>query len=946
MSEKKQITVCICYDGDEEKLNKTMASFGDSYAARVKTVVLERREQEESCGAGVGADRGAAENSGYDMAGKGDGGIVWCCDAAMAAAQVTTEFVTVISAGETWHGSALEQAVQYLSSVGDAADAVLCEHVTRKTPAKDSASAGGKVVSLAKAKEILRLPGSLRGIIFRTEAVLEQLPELIGEEGWDELALCRILAQKQTVAFAKDLCFYAEAVFPRLDGFRQEWLDGGWYTRRLQRIESLLAADASLFLQAQALSEIGIFFGANAGKQNKNVLQGDGLRAFLSGCGSCLRKISGELLVVDEKAHPERRMSHGLWSALEDVKYGQLPGLKLSELDFCPSVTLELLEYENGRLHLDASVDRFLISQEHMELRMRQNGENVPVRFTKRFGGAGFFGEKIGVKAPFAADLSVESLGRVSDLTFWAFDGIREVQLPVITLDYQSKVTMQLKNSYWCFNSYMVTLEREISKTKNKTDGEAVSEKNRTENMSTGSKFSEKNIAQAGKQTAVSKKCPCPGKNSVLAVKICKYGKAQRLRRELALLKEIATAPYGSKKMFAMRCLYWLTKPVYGRKNIWLTFDKLYKGGDCGEYFYRYMRTRRGEVDPYYIIRSDVPDGKRLAQEGLHPLYYLTWKQRLIYLHASMIFATHSSVHGFCGFSKWEVRFVQDLLKASNTCIQHGLSVQDLTLDSNRIINNNKRYYCASPCEIENLSRPEYDYDREVLRLTGLARYDGLVNREQKQILITPTWRAYIAMPAVMGSARPYNPEFKHTEYYRVFQQLLENEKLKETAKRTGYRIIYLLHPILSAQKEDFKVSGNVEILPATEINYEEILTQSSLMVTDYSGVQFDFAYMRKPVVYFHPPTLPPHFLDGGFSYEKQGFGEICQSVEELVEELCNYLESGCALKEVYRERENAFFAFGDHENCRRIFEDAMEYQLDASGEKPLFKKTQESVEQ
>ena len=38
---------------------------------------------------------------------------------------------------------------------------------------------------------------------------------------------------------------------------------------------------------------------------------------------------------------------------------------------------------------------------------------------------------------------------------------------------------------------------------------------------------------------------------------------------------------------------------------------------------------------------------------------------------------------------------------------------------------------------------PEYDYDREVLRLTGLARYDGLVNREQKQILITPTWRAH-----------------------------------------------------------------------------------------------------------------------------------------------------------------------------------------------------------
>ena len=66
-------------------------------------------------------------------------------------------------------------------------------------------------------------------------------------------------------------------------------------------------------------------------------------------------------------------------------------------------------------------------------------------------------------------------------------------------------------------------------------------------------------------------------------------------------------------------------------------------------------------------------------------------------------------------------------------------------------VNNNKRYYCASPSEIENLSKPEYDYPLQTLRLTGIPRYDGLVNRDQKQILITPTWRAYIAMPAVMG---------------------------------------------------------------------------------------------------------------------------------------------------------------------------------------------------
>lgn len=270
---------------------------------------------------------------------------------------------------------------------------------------------------------------------------------------------------------------------------------------------------------------------------------------------------------------------------------------------------------------------------------------------------------------------------------------------------------------------------------------------------------------------------------------------------------------------------------------------------------------------------------------------------------------------------------MQDRLRAVNTCIQHGLSVQDLTFDSNRIVNNNKRYYCASRYEVENLSRPAYDYAPGVLKLTGIPRYDGLVNQDRKQILITPTWRSYIAMPAVMGSSRPYNPDFRNTDYYKIFQELLENRRLAETAGKTGYRVIYLLHPIISAQKDDFRPGKGIELVSALDINYEQILTQSSLMVTDYSGVQFDFAYMRKPVVYFHPPKLPPHYEEGGFFYDTQGFGEICEEVDELIDVLCDYMESGCKLKDFYRTRQDDFFAYNDHENCKRIYEDAREMQ-------------------
>ena len=110
-------------------------------------------------------------------------------------------------------------------------------------------------------------------------------------------------------------------------------------------------------------------------------------------------------------------------------------------------------------------------------------------------------------------------------------------------------------------------------------------------------------------------------------------------------------------------------------------------------------------------------------------------------------------------------------------------------------------------------------------------------------------------------------------------------------------------------------------------MSYEKLFCESSLMVTDYSGVQFDFAYMRKPIVYYHPPKLPPHYLESGFYIEKQGFGEICREQNELVDVICEYMEQGCALKPFYRQRADDFFAFDDRDSCKRIFEDALAFQ-------------------
>lgn len=807
--------------------------------------------------------------------------------------KILADFVTVLDAGEYYEGKTLGQLLSLLED-SNQENILLLSNVTPHTVVKRVESLTGKKRNVTKVNQILKLPASMNGSIIRTSLWKSEPDEVLDVKTllarWDRFSLSRKIAENGSVLYVENAYFHGNRIYPDFGSLPDAWFRASWYEQQEARWKQVLAEygenQLPLFVQAQLLVELRDCLMANKGNRNTGALCGADFERFCSVCTEVLWHISDELITPDEHVQEERRLLYLTWSALMCLKYE-----RKSEAvkDLIPMVMLDLMEYDHGIWRVDVSVDQFLADR--FELKALYNGQMFEPERTRRFSEADFFGEPLVKKATFAVKIPKQELCSDTSVSFVFTDGKNQIPLAIVSTDYEAKITTTLQHSYWCFDNYMVTLER-------------------------GGIMDPCGNEQQKKLPAVS------------SIRIRHAGRASRMAQELRLMKEILRAPYGSKRMFAVRALYWLTYPVYGHKNIWVTFDKLYKGGDCGEYFYKYMRTRKTDgITPVYVIRKDVADYERLVREGCAPVAYQSLKQRLLYLHASMIFATHSAVHSFCGFSKWEVRFVQDRIRAVNTCIQHGLSVQDLTVDSNRIINNNKRYYCASKYEIENLSKPAYDYAPEVLRLTGLARYDGLVNRDQKQILIAPTWRAYIAMPPVMGSTRPYNPEFKQTDYFKIFQSLLENERLQKAAEEAGYRILFLLHPVISAQKDDFQVHGNVELLSAAESNYEKLLTEASLMVTDYSGIQFDFAYMRKPVVYFHPPKLPPHYVEGGFFYDTMGFGEICTETEQLVDTLIDYLQRSCALKEFYRARQDAFFAFDDHENCRRIFEDALEYQ-------------------
>lgn len=424
-------------------------------------------------------------------------------------------------------------------------------------------------------------------------------------------------------------------------------------------------------------------------------------------------------------------------------------------------------------------------------------------------------------------------------------------------------------------------------------------------------------------------------KNQIMTYKSNKImintlSKNQIVLKELKLYKDFLfesnKKSLGIRALF-LRILYRLTKPLYKKKRIWVTFDKLYKGGDNGEYFYQYCLKNQNKIRCYYIINKNAFDYKRLRKQK-YVVKFKSIKEYLAVLNAECLFGTHAKVYNFCAFTKGKEKYFRDLFNTDVFCIQHGLTIQDIPHIQNRVYDNTKLYFCASEFEINNILKEDYDYTEENISRSGLARFDGLKNKDTKQILITPTWRASMANSKTnIGGTRPYFDGFKKTPYFQIYNSIINDKKLIETAKQTGYRLAFLIHPTLTAQIVDYDKNDYVNIFSVTEDqSYERLLTESSLMVTDYSGVQYDFAYQRKPLIYYHPEELPPHYASGGLDYEKEGFGPIITKKEKLIDYLCEMMKNECKNEKLYIERANKFFIHEDFNNCKRIYEDALKY--------------------
>lgn len=371
----------------------------------------------------------------------------------------------------------------------------------------------------------------------------------------------------------------------------------------------------------------------------------------------------------------------------------------------------------------------------------------------------------------------------------------------------------------------------------------------------------------------------------------------------------------------------WLAR-LFKRRQLWLISDRSEEGGDNGEVLFLYLRRHHPEIDVRFVVDGSSETARRLAAVG--PVVpWKSWRRKITTLLADCLISSQAQdafVNPFGVYGRWYRRQLED---KPFVFLQHGIIKDDMSAELNRGRRHISGFVTSSERERASILAGDYGYTAKQVWLTGLPRFDMLTAAPSvvgKRILVMPTWRLSLldGQTGPNGEWRLKNG-FQKSEFFRFYGGLLLDERLLDACRRHGYAISFVLHPNMLAAQSFFRSDDVVNVLNGNT-PYGSLFLQGALLVTDYSSTAFDFAYLRKPVVYAHFDAdsffASGHtYKKGYFDYVRDGFGEVEYSLDATVARIIAYIKTGCAAKDEYLKRVDDFFAFHDGENCRRVTE-------------------------
>lgn len=357
--------------------------------------------------------------------------------------------------------------------------------------------------------------------------------------------------------------------------------------------------------------------------------------------------------------------------------------------------------------------------------------------------------------------------------------------------------------------------------------------------------------------------------------------------------------------------------------SVWLFSDRIDNAGDSGEVVFKYIceHIPKG-VRPIFTIGRAASDEVKNRLEAIgEVVYFEDTEFKYYFLLADKIVSSSAGEFTINAFEDDRPYFV-DMYHFDFYFMNHGVNCGDCSAWLNHYNKNIKIFFNTGVNERQAIIDGRYNMTADQCVITGLPRFDALYDDRKKQLLVLPSWRKSIKGAYDDKTSSVYYDGFVNTDYYKFYNGLINDERLLAKMREKGYTGLFCLHPIFRKQAVDFQ-KNDVFAINEGFIDYNKVFAESSVMVTDYSTIAFDFAYLKKPIVYtqfdkeeFYKTQT---YDKGFFEYERDGFGPVCYDLDSAVDALIKIIDKDC--ENDYIDRVTNFFVNIDKNNSKRVID-------------------------
>lgn len=274
---------------------------------------------------------------------------------------------------------------------------------------------------------------------------------------------------------------------------------------------------------------------------------------------------------------------------------------------------------------------------------------------------------------------------------------------------------------------------------------------------------------------------------------------------------------------------------------------------DHGKYIAEALLRLRKDLDIVYIMR----DLHAEVAAGVRKVYSGNWKRCIYELETAKIWIYNTPIPSYI-IKRPEQIYIQTTHWASVTLKKFYLDSPTTQEDNQKSVDNwhyNSKImdYMITGSDFDTDScRRGFGFDGEVCQ-AGSARSDALFRQEELRKKVYEYYRINPEIHLLLY-APTYRFDRPNGAYSYVSREIDLNYKMVKCAleKRFGgeWNIILRLHP--SVAKEADKIVKEAFVIDASQYqDSEELVAACDMMISDYSSIMFEPAFVLKPVFLF-----------------------------------------------------------------------------------------------